>query len=65
MAEKAFVAPDGYEVERLVFNGTVPGPTIEADWGDEIIVHVTNNIPDNGTTIHWHGSELDSGALVK
>lgn len=20
-----------------------------------MIVHVTNNVPDNGTTIHWHG----------
>lgn len=28
---------------------------IQADWGDTLKVHVTNNLVDNGTTIHWHG----------
>lgn len=51
------MAPDGYQRESLVFNGSVPGPTIEADWGDEVVIHVVNNIPDNGTAIHWHGSQ--------
>lgn len=51
------VAPDGLKLERMVFNGSMPGPTIEADWGDEVVIHVTNNIPDNGTAVHWHGSE--------
>jgi hypothetical protein len=37
------------------FNGTVPGPQIMADWGDTLVIHVTNNLPDNGTAIHWHG----------
>lgn len=32
-----------------------PGPTIEANWGDWIEVTITNNIPDEGTSIHWHG----------
>jgi FtsP/CotA-like multicopper oxidase with cupredoxin domain len=36
-------------------NGTYPGPLLEACWGDQIIVHVTNRDLDNGTTIHWHG----------
>lgn len=49
------VAPDGYERQVLVFNNTLPGPEITADWGDEIIVHVTNQLQDNGTAIHWHG----------
>lgn len=31
-----------------------PGPLIEANTGDQIVVHVTNNMV-NGTTIHWHG----------
>jgi FtsP/CotA-like multicopper oxidase with cupredoxin domain len=39
----------------LTFNGTVPGPSIIADWGDNIIIHVTNNLQHNGTAIHWHG----------
>lgn len=39
----------------MTFNGTVPGPAIVADWGDNLVIHVTNNLPDNGTAIHWHG----------
>ncbi|KAH6653398.1 Cupredoxin [Truncatella angustata] len=54
-AESTTLAPDGYEREVLVFNGSMPGPTIEADWGDEVVVHITNGIPDNGTSVHWHG----------
>lgn len=56
VAERMVMAPDGYQRESLVFNGSVPGPTIEADWGDDVVIHVVNNIPDNGTAIHWHGS---------
>lgn len=36
---------------------SVPGPTIEANVGDTLIVHFTNNLPDP-TTIHWHGIEV-------
>ncbi len=33
---------------------SIPGPTIEAEVGDTIIVNFTNNLPE-ATTIHWHG----------
>ncbi len=36
------------------YNGGVPGPTLVANVGDEIIVHFTNDLPEP-TTIHWHG----------
>lgn len=49
------MAPDGYERSTLTFNGTIPGPAIFADWGDDLVVHVTNNLQHNGTAIHWHG----------
>lgn len=39
----------------MTFNGTVPGPAIIADWGDNLVIHVINNMQDNGTSIHWHG----------
>ena len=42
----------------MLINGQMPGPKIEANWGDEIIVHLTNNFaPDfhNGTSLHFHG----------
>ncbi|KAK7398067.1 hypothetical protein QQX98_012575 [Neonectria punicea] len=28
------IAPDGWEVQRMLFNGTYPGPTLEGNWGD-------------------------------
>ena len=28
---------------------------IEANWGDTIQVTVTNNIENEGTSLHWHG----------
>ncbi|PQE21062.1 putative Laccase-2 protein [Rutstroemia sp. NJR-2017a WRK4] len=53
--ENSTVNLDGYERHALTFNGTVPGPAIVADWGDNLIIHVTNNLEHNGTSIHWHG----------
>ncbi|TPX12651.1 uncharacterized protein E0L32_000828 [Thyridium curvatum] len=53
--ERGSCAPDGYQRTCMTFNGTVPGPAITANWGDNLVIHVTNNIPDNGTSIHWHG----------
>ena len=48
--------PDGCRnSEMKVFNAQYPGPWIEACWGDEIEVTVTNKLSCNGTTIHWHG----------
>ncbi|KAI0033322.1 multicopper oxidase 3B [Vararia minispora EC-137] len=47
-------APDGVERQMLVVNGMYPGPTIEANQGDRILVTVKNNLP-NRTSIHWHG----------
>jgi FtsP/CotA-like multicopper oxidase with cupredoxin domain len=53
--EEIDCAPDGYQRKCMVANGTMPGPAIVADWGDNIVVHVTNNVATNGTSIHWHG----------
>ncbi|KAL1948428.1 hypothetical protein VTO73DRAFT_12503 [Trametes versicolor] len=47
-------APDGVEKLMLVVNGQFPGPTIEANAGDRVVVNVTNKLP-NSTAIHWHG----------
>lgn len=48
-------SPDGVSREVLTVNGSVPGPTIYADWGDTVVIHVTNSLTNNGTGIHWHG----------
>ncbi|KAK3938958.1 Cupredoxin [Diplogelasinospora grovesii] len=53
--EEGSCAPDGYTRTCMTFNGTVPGPTLIADWGDNLVIHVTNNMQTNGTSIHWHG----------
>lgn len=42
--------------------GTVPGPMLRAKVGDEIIVHFRNELPDDETTIHWHGVRLPPAA---
>ncbi|CAK4033978.1 hypothetical protein AC578_435 [Lecanosticta acicola] len=49
------IAPDGVPRMGLVINGQLPGPKIEASWGDTIIVHVKNSMPNNGSTLHFHG----------
>ncbi|WVQ79588.1 hypothetical protein IAT38_001688 [Cryptococcus sp. DSM 104549] len=51
---KATASPDGYEREVYSINGVFPAPLIEANTGDTIIVHVTNDL-DEGQSIHWHG----------
>jgi FtsP/CotA-like multicopper oxidase with cupredoxin domain len=42
------------------YNGSTPGPTIEAVEGDHVRIFVTNRLPE-ATTIHWHGLLLPSG----
>jgi FtsP/CotA-like multicopper oxidase with cupredoxin domain len=39
------------------YDGTVPGPLIRARVGNRVIVHFTNNLPEE-TTIHWHGLRI-------
>lgn len=42
------------------YNGSTPGPTIEAVEGDRVRILVTNGLKEH-TTIHWHGLILPSG----
>lgn len=39
------------------YNGSVPGPTLEIEEGDRVIVHFRNELPEE-TTVHWHGLHL-------
>jgi manganese oxidase len=50
----------GMKVKCWGYNGTTPGPTIEAVEGDRIRILVTNRLPEH-TTIHWHGIFLPNG----
>lgn len=44
----------GKPTKAWTYNGTVPGPLVEARVGDELLVHFRNELPEP-TTIHWHG----------
>lgn len=39
----------------LFINARFPGPLIEANMGDRLVVNVTNKLSANATTVHWHG----------
>lgn len=39
------------------YNGSMPGPMIEANQGDRVRIVVHNRLPE-ATTVHWHGLEL-------
>ncbi|MBK7583273.1 MAG: multicopper oxidase family protein [Myxococcales bacterium] len=39
------------------YEGTVPGPLLEAKVGDQLVVHFHNELPES-TSIHWHGLRL-------
>ncbi|CAL1531522.1 unnamed protein product [Lymnaea stagnalis] len=51
------ITADGWENTRMVavVNKSMPGPPIEVYEGQQVIVHVTNLMTNEGTTIHWHG----------
>ncbi|KAK3358324.1 laccase-1 [Lasiosphaeria ovina] len=59
-----WVGPDGVvEPIRMLVNGKILGPTIVADWGDNIQVTVINNLVTNGTSVHWHGLHQRTSVL--
>jgi cytochrome c-type biogenesis protein len=54
-----------YEPGRYIhawgYNEQIPGPTIRVSEGDEVRVVVKNNLPNEGTSVHWHGQHLGEG----
>jgi FtsP/CotA-like multicopper oxidase with cupredoxin domain len=46
--------PDGVYRPMILINDTFPGPMIECNEDDEIVVHIHNRAT-NATSIHWHG----------
>ena len=47
----------GLVTDAYAYNGSVPGPTLEAHEGDRVIIHFHNKLPE-ATTIHWHGLHI-------
>lgn len=50
----------GLQAQCWGYNGSTPGPTIEAVEGDRVRIYVTNALPA-ATSVHWHGILLPSG----
>lgn len=50
----------GNTIKAWGYNGSTPGPTIEAVEGDRVRIYVTNNLPEH-TSVHWHGLLLPWG----
>lgn len=50
-----FRSPDCYKKLVITINGKSPGPTIEAQEGDTVIVEVNNSLLTENLAIHWHG----------
>jgi FtsP/CotA-like multicopper oxidase with cupredoxin domain len=40
---------------------SIPGPVLELELGDEVVVHFRNDLPED-TTIHWHGMRVPNAS---
>jgi FtsP/CotA-like multicopper oxidase with cupredoxin domain len=50
------IAP-GKIIEAWGFNNQLPGPVLEANAGDTLVVRVTNDLEES-TIVHWHGIRI-------
>ncbi len=50
----------GMVINAWGYNGSTPGPVIEAVEGDRVRIYVTNELPER-TSVHWHGILLPNG----
>ncbi|CAG8482095.1 13529_t:CDS:2, partial [Dentiscutata heterogama] len=48
------LTPDGYTRPVWTVNGQYPAPIIQANYGDRLLINVTNKFGDPAT-VHWHG----------
>ncbi|MEZ4255672.1 MAG: multicopper oxidase family protein [Polyangiales bacterium] len=55
--EEAFEFTDGVFLDRMAYNGVLPGPMLHVWVGDEVLVHFKNEL-DQPTTVHWHGMRV-------
>jgi FtsP/CotA-like multicopper oxidase with cupredoxin domain len=51
----------GLETEVFAYNGRSPGPLLEVEEGDRVIVHFQNDLSE-ATTVHWHGLHIPFSA---
>lgn len=53
---------DGRQITGYAFNGTSPGPALEATVGQLVEVRVHNQNVTDGMTVHWHGVDVPNAA---
>src|SRR5689334_3156845 len=51
----------GVVTDAFAYNGRIPGPTLQLQEGDRVIIHFTNKLPE-ATTVHWHGLHIPADA---
>ena len=49
------IAPAGKQVRALAINDSIPGPPLRFRVGDWARIRVTNRLPTEQTSLHWHG----------
>lgn len=59
---ETFRLADGRDVDGYTFNGTSPGPTIEAVQGRLVQVRLVNESVPDGVSLHWHGVDVPNAA---
>jgi suppressor of ftsI len=62
-AARSPVVVAGIAADRLVYEGTFPGPTLRVKPGDHMLVDLVNDIADAPTNLHWHGFHVSPGPL--
>ena len=60
MSKLPEIKTPGFWVNCWGYNGSSPGPTIEAVEGDRVRILVTNKL-NEPTSVHWHGIILPNG----
>lgn len=53
---------NGIETETYGYNGDYLGPIIKVKRGQQVKVHIENDLGDEDTTLHWHGLEVPGSA---
>jgi blue copper oxidase len=48
----------GFNTTTFGYNGSFLGPTLIMNKGDSVTLNVTNNLPVDVTSVHWHGFHI-------
>lgn len=66
--ETTVTLADGLDVDMYTYNGSFPGPILQAQVGQTVIVHFENKLLEE-TTVHWHGlripDEMDGNPRIQ